>query len=115
LIDFQSEKLVGAVGLTITKRFSRAELGYWVGKPFWGKGFATEASRAVLKYGFEGLQLNKIYATHMTRNPASGKVMQKIGMDQEGLLKQHALKWDQYLDLAAYGILSTTWRQQHAK
>lgn len=113
--DFHAGKLVGAVGLTITKRFSRAELGYWVGKPFWGKGFATEASRAVLKYGFEELQLNKIYATHMTRNPASGLVMQKIGMEQEGILKQHALKWDQYLDLTAYGILSTTWQQQHAK
>jgi len=111
MTEAQSEELLGAVGLTITKRFNRAELGYWVGKPFWGRGYATEAARAVLKYGFEELQLNKIYATHMTRNPASGRIMQKLGMQQEGLLKQHALKWDQFVDLAAYGILSDTWQK----
>ncbi|MCF7825322.1 MAG: GNAT family N-acetyltransferase [Candidatus Marinimicrobia bacterium] len=115
MVDVQSGNLVGAIGLMITKRFNRAELGYWVGHPFWGRGYATEAAQAILRYGFEELQLNKIYATHMTRNPASGRVMQKIGMDQEGVLKQHALKWDHFVDLAAYGILATTWQQHDAK
>jgi len=115
MVDVQSDNLVGAIGLMITERFKRAELGYWVGHPFWGRGYATEAAQAVLKYGFEKLQLNKIYATHMTRNPASGRVMQKIGMDQEGVLKQHALKWDQFVDLAAYGILSSAWNKHHGK
>ena len=57
--------------------------------------------------------MNKITATHTTRNPASGSIMKKIGMEYEGLLKQHALKWDQFLDIAAYGILAETWRQNH--
>ncbi len=109
----KTDQLIGAVGLTVTKRFSRAELGYWVGKPFWGKGYASEASETVLRYGFEVMQLNKISASHMTRNPASGKVMQKIGMEQEGLLKQHALKWDQFVDLTVYGILAEKWRHLH--
>lgn len=105
-----TDQLVGAVGLTLTKRFNRAELGYWVGKPFWGRGYATEASEEVLRYGFEIMRLNKISASHMTRNPASGKVMLKIGMEKEGLLKQHALKWDQFVDLSVYGILAEKWR-----
>ncbi len=115
MIEMQSGSLVGAVGLTVTKRFNRADLGYWVGAPFWGKGYATEASNAVLKYGFEEMHLNKIHASHMTRNPASGRVMQKIGMEQEGVLKQHALKWDQFIDLAVYGILSSTWLKVKTK
>jgi len=105
-----TDQLVGAVGLTVMKRFNRAELGYWVGKPFWGTGYATEASEEVLRYGFQIMKLNKISASHMTRNPASGKVMLKIGMEKEGLLKQHALKWDQFVDLAVYGILAEKWQ-----
>ncbi len=112
MIDQKSELLMGAAGLIVTHRFNRAELGYWVGKPYWGHGYATEASEALLKYGFEMMQLNKIHASHMTRNPTSGRVMEKIGMEQEGILKQHALKWDEYVDLAVYGILSSSWLAQ---
>ncbi len=110
MVELKSNKLIGAVGLIVNRRFNRAELGYWVGKPFWGQGFATEASMAALAYGFEEMKLNKIHASHMVRNPASGRVMQKIGMEQEGIFKEHALKWDQFLDLAVYGILSSTWQ-----
>lgn len=72
--------LVGAVGLEICKEHSRAELGYWIGKPYWGKGFATEAAKALVEYGFQVVGLNRIYAYHVVRNPASGRVMHKIGM-----------------------------------
>ncbi len=109
----ESNDLIAAMGLGITQRFNRAELGYWVGKPYWGQGYATEAATEVLRYGFQNLKLNKIYASHMTGNPASGRVIQKIGMEPEGLLKQHALKWDQFVDLAAYGILAENWRSSH--
>lgn len=109
LVNRSSHQLVGTVGLMIEKRFHRAELGYWVGKPFWGQGYATEASFAVIHYGFKEVGLNRIFATHMTRNPASGRVMEKLGMQYEGTLKQHALKWDTYVDLAAYGILHEDW------
>ena len=59
--------------------------------------------------------MNKIHASHMTQNPASGRVMQKIGMESEGVLKQHALKWDQFVDLAIYGIVSTAWQAQQTQ
>jgi ribosomal-protein-alanine N-acetyltransferase len=78
------DMLIGAIGLVINQQHENAELGYWIGKPYWGNGYCTEAAKAVLHYGFTVLGLNRIYASHMSRNPASGRVMEKIGMKYEG-------------------------------
>ncbi len=99
------ETLMGGVSLRLDARHQRAELGYWIGVPFWGQGYATEAARATVDYGFNTLGLNRIEALHFTRNPASGRVIQEIGMTHEGCLRQHVRRWDQFEDLAAYGIL----------
>jgi len=82
--DAASDKLLGAVGLTLDPRQPCAELGYWIGKPFWGCGYATEAVRAILLHGFQQLGLRRIHACHFARNPASGRVMQKAGMRRQG-------------------------------
>jgi RimJ/RimL family protein N-acetyltransferase len=76
--------LIGAIGLTINKEHESAELGYWIGKQYWNNGYCTEAAKAVLRYGFEEQGLNRIQAQHFKRNPASGRVMQAIGMLYEG-------------------------------
>lgn len=102
-------ELIGAIGLGIDARFDRAELGYWIGKPYWGRGNCTEASRAVMEWGFTDLNLNRIFAVHFKRNPASGRVMQKLGMKQEGQLRQHIKRWDRYEDMVVYGILRSEW------
>ncbi len=99
--------LIGAIGLGINSEHKHAEIGYWIGKPFWGNGYATEAAAAVLDYAFNTLDLNRIFAHHFARNPASGKVMQKIGMKREGFFPQHVRKWDAYEDIQHYGILRT--------
>jgi [ribosomal protein S5]-alanine N-acetyltransferase len=104
------EHLIGAMGLAITREHRRAELGYWIGVPHWGQGYATEAARAVLAYGFEETDLLRITATHFGRNPASGRVMQKIGMTNEGCLRQHILRWGEPQDLVLYGVLVQEWR-----
>jgi len=103
--------LIGAIGLTINKRFNRAELGYWIGKEYWNQDYCTEASKAMLEYGFRNLGLNKIIATHIDRNPASGKVMEKIGMKKEGFFREHVTKWEKYEDMASYGILKKEWER----
>jgi len=59
----------------------------------------------VIEFGFQQLGLNRVFAYHMLRNPASGRVMQKLGMTQEGVLKQHAKKWGKFEDVALFGIL----------
>ena len=97
-------QLAGAMGL-VMKGDAIAEIGYWIGVPFWGRGYATEAAREVLRYGFDDCSLHRIFAGYFTRNPASGRVMQKIGMTYEGTLRHHAFKWGQYLDVAFYGML----------
>lgn len=106
-----SNALIGAIGLTIDKRFNRSELGYWIGKNFWHKGYCTEASKALIEHAFIHFNFHKIIATHITRNPASGRVMQKIGMKLEGTLKEHVIKWDRYEDINTYGILKSAWER----
>src|SRR5262245_13405706 len=99
--------LMGCIGLRIDQPYAHAELAYWLGVPFWNQGYCTEAARAIVQYGFEVLRLHRIYASYMTRNPASGRVMQKIGMTYEGCLRQHVQKWGVFEDLAIYGILQS--------
>ena len=66
-----------------------------------------------MEYGFHKIDLNKITATHISRNPASGKVMEKIGMKKEGILREHVYKWDKYEDLVTYGILRKEWESKN--
>lgn len=101
----QVEQVRGAIGLEIHARDENAELGYWVGEPWWGRGYATEAAKAVLEFGFTTLGLKKIYANHYAKNAASGRVLQKIGMQQEGYMKRHVKKWGRFEDLVCYGVL----------
>jgi RimJ/RimL family protein N-acetyltransferase len=75
----EREELVGEIGLHLDNN-KIAQLGYWVGEPFWNKGIATEAIEAVLKFGFEKLQLEQIYAACHEENKASGKVLEKNGV-----------------------------------
>lgn len=103
--DRAASELFGAVGLILETEHRRAELGYWIGRPYWGRGFATEAARAVVAWGFGALELHRIHASHFPRNPASGHVLRKLGMRHEGLLRQHVRKWEEFLDLERYGLL----------
>jgi len=98
-------RLLGAIGLELAQKHARGELGYWIGVPYWGQGYCTQAGRAVVHYAFEQLQLNRIVAYHFAGNVASGRVMQKLGMTQEGVLRQHVCKWGHYVDLVCYGLL----------
>jgi RimJ/RimL family protein N-acetyltransferase len=108
----EGSRLIGTVGLRdIDKEHSQAELGFWVGVEFWGKGYATEASAAVLRFGFEELKLNRIYAQHMARNPASGRVLEKIGMRREGCLRQRVSKWGVFEDVILLAILREDWSE----
>jgi [ribosomal protein S5]-alanine N-acetyltransferase len=108
----ETDGLIGAIGLTVVPRFERAEAGYWIGKPYWGKGYCTEAAGAVLEYGFTTLNLNRIHAHHFKRNPASGRVLEKLGMQREGFARQHVKKWDIFEDIELYGILKSEWQKK---
>lgn len=108
-IETSSEPVIGAIGLVLAPPHRRAELGYWIGVPFWGRGFATEAARAVVGFGFEELGLRRIQAIHFATNPASGRVLAKTGFTVEGLLRSHAVKWDVAYDVVVSGLLRAEW------
>ena len=102
----ESGTLCGGAGLRIEPDHRRAELGYWIGVPYWGKGYATEAARAVVQYGFETLQLHRTFASHFANNLASARVLRKIGMRHEGSQRGHILKWGEFLDIEMYGMVA---------
>ena len=102
-----SGEFCGGVGLRLELNYHRAELGYWLGVPYWGRGYATAAAQAMVRYGFETLGLRRIYASHFPQNRASGRVLEKIGMRYEGRLRDHICKWGEFHDLEMYGMLSS--------
>ena len=95
---------MGDIGLRVNERFNRAELGFWLGEPFWNQGYMSEAIPAVIKFGFRELKLHKIVARHLPNNPASGRVMIKNGMIKEGELKDHVRRKGKYLSLIQYRL-----------
>ena len=108
-----SGALIGAISLmSIDRQYERAEIGYWIGKEFWNKGYCTEAAGEVVRFGFARLGLNRIVGHHLTRNGSSGRVMRKVGMKHEGTLRQHTKKWDKFEDLEFYGILKAECRDE---
>jgi len=109
ITDAGTGQLFGAIALTIAAAHARGELGYWIGLPFWNRGYCTEAGIAMLELGFETLGLHRIQARHLTRNPASGRVMQKLAMQPEGVHRHGMRKNDRFEDLAIYAILSDEW------
>lgn len=106
-------QLAGGIGLRLTREFERAEAGYWIGKPFWGRGYASEALAALIRFGFEELKLHRIYAGYFSRNAASGRVMEKNGLKYEGTLRQHVKKWDEFVDIVYLAILYEEWMGSH--
>ena len=82
-----------------------AELSFWIDEEQSGHGYITEAGTAVLQFAFKELRLNRVCAYHMVRNSASGRVLGKIGMRQEGCLRQRCRKWDIFEDVLLWAIL----------
>lgn len=100
----KEDQIIGAIGLH-DRDDDKAELGYWIGIPYWNKGYVTEAAKAIIDFGFDELKLNKIFATHFPHNPASGRIMEKVGMEQEAVLIKEVKKDGEYFDLVRYCIL----------
>lgn len=101
----EDDVLVGAIGLALALPDARAELGYWIGVPYWGRGYATEAACAAVAFGFGVLHLERIHACHFGGNPASGRVLAKAGLVHEGTQRRHVVKWGRTEDLELYGLL----------
>ncbi|MDI9632879.1 MAG: GNAT family N-acetyltransferase [Methanolinea sp.] len=96
--------LAGAAGLRVNAEHAHAELGYWICRPFRGRGYAREAVSALLELGFFGLGLHRVYARHLAWNAPSARVLSATGFRHEGTLAGHALWWGTFHDVEVYGI-----------
>ena len=101
----ESGKLIGTIGISVNHRDARAEIGYAIGRPCWGRGLTTEAVQVVIKYAFEELGLNRIEARCDPENIGSARVMEKSGMTFEGVLRAQMFVKGRYDDLKIYSIL----------
>ena len=109
IVPKEGPGIIGAIGLVITRSHARGALGYWLGVPWWGRGLTTEATLAMLAYGFSALALERIEAHHLVGNAASGRVMQKAGMRHEGRLCRYVKKADVFHDIEMYAALRGAW------
>ena len=102
----ENDKVIGTIGfMWIQPENAAAEVGYSLSRKYWNKGYMTEALKALMKYGFDEMKLNRIEAMHETSNPASGAVMRKCGMKQEGTMRSKLFNKGKYVDVDLYAIL----------
>ncbi|MGL4818468.1 MAG: GNAT family N-acetyltransferase [Bacilli bacterium] len=106
ITDLVTGELYGCIGLSYHPVHRVGEMGYWIGEPYWGRGYATEAVRTLLRFAFEVKSYHKVFARHFASNPASGRVMLKNGMRREGVQRQQFLKDGVYQDSVFYGVLA---------
>jgi ribosomal-protein-alanine N-acetyltransferase len=102
-ISYQG-KAIGSIGVFPQQdvyRFS-AELGYWIGEPYWGKGLTVMAVNLIVPYGFEILKMKRIYADIFSGNPNSMRVLEKCGFTHEGTFKDSVYKNGEFLDSQRY-------------
>ncbi|WP_137790350.1 GNAT family protein [Bacillus sp. E(2018)] len=110
IVENQNNRLIGAGELQITSLTNRVgEIGYVIHPDYWGKGFATETGQLLLKFGFENLQLHRIFATCDPRNKASEKVLMKLDMMLEGVIRESILLKDGWRDSLLFSMLEHEW------
>lgn len=102
------DQLCGVIGLEPKQDVYRtsAELGYWLGEPYWGNGIVTEAVRQVTEYGFQTLGLHRIFAAAFEYNLASMRILEKNGFVKEGVARKSVLKNGEYIDEHQFGKLN---------
>lgn len=111
----KSDELIGVMGLHCAPEGLRAELGFWIAVPSWGKGYCTEAGREVVRYAFEETPLQRVWAGHFLGNDASGRVQEKIGLKREGFSPWGHCRLGELKDLVIYGLIRPDWEKQIGK
>ncbi len=102
----ETGELIGAVELgDIDREHLQAELSFWVGAQWWGQGYATEVAGEIMRFGFDVLELNRIYAKTLVRSAGSARVMRKLRMRREGVLRERVCRDGKFEDVGLYAAL----------
>lgn len=107
--SWEPGKHIGTIGLHCNWEHRHAEVGYTIGRPDWGKGYATESLRAVIAFAFARTPLVRLHAGYYTRNPASGRVLEKCGFVQEGTRPRMYQRFGDWIDLALMRLFREDW------
>lgn len=113
LVRRTDDLIMGEAGIHFDQYNRRGSLGYWLGRAYRGQGYTTEAVLKVIEYAFEQHHLDRLYAECFSVNIESARVMQRVGMQHEGTLRQHyyhALR-DEMMDAEFYGLLRSEYEQ----
>ena len=107
ITDRESGELLGSAALKLDLEHHKAEIGYWVGQPHWGRGIASEVTVELVRYAFQGLGLHRVFAFCLVGNGASSRVLEKAGLRHEGTQRDDICKWGEFSDVEMYGLLRT--------
>lgn len=103
---------IGSIGVVDLKEdINTIEIGYCIGKKFWGQGITSEAFGALIPFFFEEMQINRVESRHDLNNPASGKVMGKCGLIKEGMKRQGDKNNSGICDVVFYGLVRDDWKR----
>lgn len=106
----ETGRLIGTIGfMQLITEHRCAEIGYSLSRDYWNRGLMTEALIATIDYAFNVLRLKRVEALHETDNPASGRVMEKAGMQEEGVLRQRILNKGHFSDVKIWSVLDAEW------
>jgi RimJ/RimL family protein N-acetyltransferase len=110
-----TDQLIGSCGIRMISRESHeADIGFEVDPDFWGQGYASEAAGAIVRYGFDELRLHRIWARCIADNLSSRRVLEKLGMRQEGRLRENEYFQDRWWDTLIYAVLEHEWQANRA-
>lgn len=105
--DKENGKIIGGIGLAhVSFKFMHAEVGYWVAKNFWRKGIGKEALNLTIKFGFEQLGLNRIYARVMHPNKVSAHLLESVGFVREGVMREAVRRENEWWDYLWFSMLA---------
>jgi len=107
------ENIIGTIGLNNFSRQQRANIGYDLQTEFWNKGYLTEVPKAVVEFGFNQLEINRVEAEVMQGNVASEKVLAKIGFKNEGVLRQWMHWNNKHYDMIIFSLLQSDLNLTH--
>lgn len=110
IVHKADKKLIGTCGLANwIQDQRRAEIGYALSRKYWGQGYMPEAVHSVIAFGFRMMKLNRVEGRCTISNTASARVMEKVGMKFEGVLRQHLFAKGSFYDVKMYSILKEEW------
>ncbi len=108
----ETNEVIGTCGYNNwVKKSSRGEIGYELGREYWGKGYASEAVEEIIKYGFKSMNLNRIEAFTVPEATSSINLLKKLGFKKEGMLRQYGYWNSRYWDENIYSLLKRDWKK----